>query len=588
MSLPAKKTLINIIKMVFSIIRFLFEWLLSFQPLRVLICLFFGIVSMIWITDKFSLSNVSSFIHVIILFTSGFGLYILLFYLFPIKKKDLYTDIKDYSGLADVKTLKNKLNNGFSLGKNHGNLLCLPKKYLLQHACVFAPSGSGKTESYVIPWATEAITMKTSVILIDVKGDLIDRLGSYCTEKRVKLCYLNPDDNRSMKNNFLQEIQNERDINTVVDAIHGNQKIESPSDEHFKGKDKRHLSALIRLGLEVLKNNFTPYYLYKMAVNEDYIQGLIKKSKDKTIEDDLSDVFKGEKYSYSEQMGGIANKLYMFRDANIRKITEETEYNLDDIFEHPTVFILGAPLSYGEPSATLSAIYIRLLQAKLYKRFKGWKIPVYFLLDEFKRLRINGEEFLSVCRSAGAGVVSILQDIDQLPEDIRETFLNNCATLIALYGCGSKAADWLSNKFGRRRTGKISQNDSTSSSGFMNSSASQGISISQEYIPVLEPREIMYPIHDRIATVHCRLANEKPFIVDTTRNDLLPEVVWNKDFNDALNELDNELDNEIQGKNRDGLPEITLKKEEQEQERKLTDINMTKNDTESSKRKRRG
>lgn len=230
---------------------------------------------------------------------------------------------------------------------------------------------------------------------------------------------------------------------------------------------------------------------------------------------------------YSRAVSGLLNALHLFNDADVIRITQRSDFILDEIDDQPTLLIIGAPLADAQRSEVLSSILLSRLFNFVYRRFQRGEgsgaCPLFFIIDEAARLkdRIPYEEVLSVVRSAGVGICLVVQDISQFGNETeREAILANCATMILLRGCSPTTAQAFSKRLGQRRQRFLIESETK---GFWNILPEQrGKSVQVMTVPVLGEREIMYPPEscERFcAVVQVQPISPLPFLVNLTHDE---------------------------------------------------------------------
>ena len=422
-----------------------------------------------------------------------------------------------------------------------GGPLFLPFKSLKKHCAVIAPSGSGKTESIIIPWTLELLHQGASVITIDVKGDLITRFGNSVQNLGCRLWYWNAGDPAcSHKWNWLDEINinDDRDVEAAVNSLLRDKPKAGSEQYLFYLRDCKWLRAFIKIAkeLQFLGNpSPRPNDLYNLIVDRG---GIIDKIfnrypflRDKYLGElkDLLDYKKTEgKYALVTQT--LRTDLDFFNtSSSVVYVSNSSQFSLKNIDEHPTLLVIGASLAGGQQSATLSSLMLNLMFNCAYRRFEGseprqrsW----YFMIDESPRLKdyINFEQVLSVARSADVGICLAAQDVNQFgdEQEFEKVFIN-CETFITLKGCSSKTAEYFSKRLGQRQETRttISTTETDLFSHIFNKNRQddrEHRTTTTQQVPVLGTREIMYPpVQNYCGVVQVRDASAKPFLVDLKR-----------------------------------------------------------------------
>jgi type IV secretion system protein VirD4 len=447
----------------------------------------------------------------------------------PPPRADRIQDYWDYRGVAEERELSQLFQGTVSLGvywhpkKGPGRPLYLPAELLYRNCAVIGPPGSGKTEGVIIPWILELLSSGYSVVTVDIKGDLLDRLYGTAQQMGVRVWYWNPADlGRSQSWNWLDEVRDSRDIEAAVQSILGRPRPNDPQP-FFYERDYRWLRAIIGITKEVHGNQARPQMLYQLVGDQEALRDIFRKYpqvRGRAVE--LADLFQFSVDEHSRAVSGLLNALHLFNDPSVVKVSDRSDFRLPAIGRSPTLLVIGASLADARAAEVLSSIMLNLLFNFIYRRFSpgGSKtpLPLYFMLDEAPRLkdRINFEEILSVARAARVGICLAMQDVAQFGDERQvSAILSNCLTVILLRGSSPAAAKYFSERLGQRVDQVVVQNRYRSPFDLF---SQQGTSVQTMTVPVLKEREIMYPPFGSYCAV-CQVSpvSNKPFLIDLTR-----------------------------------------------------------------------
>jgi type IV secretory pathway TraG/TraD family ATPase VirD4 len=437
-------------------------------------------------------------------------------------------DFHDYGGVAGEGELSGAA-SGVSLGNYFdprgriGKRLFIEPRVLHRHCAVIGPAGSGKTHGIINPWVLELLQQGSSVVTVDVKGELMNTLGRQAAALGVRVWYWDSSQPRYSQGwNWLAEVTDEQDIDAALRSIFGRINA-NDSNKYFLERDYRWLRVLLKIVPQVYAHQARPQDLYRLIADQSALCDLLGRRPETHIyQSEIRDLLQFSTDEYSRAVSGLLNALYLFNTDVVTSISEHSDFRLSDLDSQPTLLIVGASLAGGQMSEVLSSLMLNFLFNLVYRRFnQGYSSnlrSLYFLIDEAPRLRerIEYETVLSVARSAQVGVCLSLQDIAQFGDERQvSSILANCLTLITMPGCSAKTAEYFSQRLGNRnqRTVNITRDLNPFELIPDRSKTTQTSEVS-----VLTPRAIMYPPGgSHTAVVHTLGLSAKPFLVDLTR-----------------------------------------------------------------------
>jgi type IV secretory pathway TraG/TraD family ATPase VirD4 len=442
---------------------------------------------------------------------------------------DRYQDYLDYRGVAEERELRVLARGAVSLGPyvhargRRGRVLWLSAALLQRNCAVIGPPGSGKTEGIIIPWVLELLQQGYSVVTVDIKGDLIDRLGGAAQKLGRRLWYWNSaDPSRSHSWNWLDGIHDMRDVEAAVQSILGRPKPNDPQP-FFYERDYRWLRALIQITKAVYAQQAKPRDLYQLVGDQEALRDVFRRyPQTRSYATEVTDVLHFGPEEHSRAVSGLLNALHLFNTPSVIQVSERSDFFLPNLGVQPTLLIVGASLADARAAEVLSSMMLNQLFTFIYRRFgpsgTGTPLPVYFVLDEAARLkeRLNFEEILSVARSAKVGICLAAQDVSQFGDERHvAAILTNCLTSIVLRGCSPETARYFAARLGQRFEQVVNVNRQR---GPFDLFSQYGRGMQTVAVPVLREREIMHPPGGPYcAVVQVAPVTAKPFLVDLTR-----------------------------------------------------------------------
>ncbi len=332
---------------------------------------------------------------------------------------------------------------------------------ILKHSLLIAPTGSGKTYGVIVPAIFSLLKNGFSVITNDVKGDMLFHLKEYRQQMREKFSIgvfsFNPfEPNMSQCWNPLDEIESINDdalINSIVSVIIGADESQGAQNIHFVERDKRWLSALIKIvKLKVQSASFND--IYNLVINNSMLRGVIATAPIQ-IKQDLMDLINMSNFN---MIAGLANKLKIFNRQSVSMLMSKSDFTMDYIINNPILLILGCPLSEGEEAFKLTAIAYCVLRNKIYKNGQ-LGVPSVWIIDEAGELanRLELYRDLATIRSYNVGLFLSVQQLSQFGEKQYKNYVANCANKILLEGIDYNTAEYFEKAFGSKNINSISK-----------------------------------------------------------------------------------------------------------------------------------
>lgn len=385
----------------------------------------------------------------------------------------------------------------------------------LNQTLVVAPPGSGKTFSFAVPWSLALPTAGHSAFVVDVKGNLYAKVKDRMAPGQVAYCFDPTDPARSLHWNPFDEIDRKdydshafyQSVNDLAEAVHG--KVSEGVYSYFETLDQRAIKAGVLL-LCLSHEHPTLRDLYDLFDSEatlktalDFLEQRVEKEPGlerhaREVRRDLDFLFSSKRKDFSESVAGIRNKLEVLGSPAVAAVTDKSEgFTLKDLNERPGLFICAAPLSLGRTGSTLAAVVLRMVARMMVNRFAAQNPRKLFLiLDEFSKLQMDHgqvEQFISTSREAGCVSVVFLQDVTQVSPEARGALLANCKDRFILRGAGPETAKWGVDVLGERVRYQVSTGQSDNRAGLfgIHQSAGSSVSVTEQSVPVIKPREIM-------------------------------------------------------------------------------------------------
>ena len=423
----------------------------------------------------------------------------------------------DYRGAADARRLRG-LDGPFELGRLYDlrrgkavRPVGLEPHDVFQHAFVAGPTGAGKTTGLIVPWVLAALRCGMSVVCVDVKGDMLERVeraaGQRPAGTAVRATTWDFRHARSASWRWTAETAGDRAASAAAEALLGRQRPADPQP-FFWQRDMRILTALLRCAARAGAD--ARHLAHACQSQQDL--GSLACWGDADTDAALADAMYADPADFPRVMSGTVNAIQPLATEPLLRITQRPELDLEDVLSAPGLLCVGAPVGDGRLGQAASALLLRMLAAEVYRRAGQAGHPVLFVIDEAPRVadRIDLEELLSLGRSSGTAVLLAVQDIDQLEERSRGPILANCQTMAVLAGAGPRSAKALSARFGHRPAEEIAVDRRPGAAGHLSHRVATA--------PVIGEREIMHPpLPGRPAIVHAASLGSLPLVCDLQR-----------------------------------------------------------------------
>jgi type IV secretory pathway TraG/TraD family ATPase VirD4 len=386
-------------------------------------------------------------------------------------RADKGEDYYDYRGTAEESECKALGQQGVSLGRylnvneKLGSELFLSPHIVKNypHCAVIGPTGAGKTAGIIIPWAISKLKQGSSVVVVDVLGNLHQKLGKTAKELDCRFLYwdsCNPDQSHGW--NWLRELNldDENQLEMSITSILGR----PPTDERmsfYYDVETVWLRALIPIAKKSYWDLVEPKHLYSLIANKDKLRNVL--DKDPELKDEywdeiifLVEAAQESSYEYLKIAIGLTQKLSIFKEPSVARISCRSDFTIADIDQEPTLLIIGDRLN-NQRAGKLTSLMLSHLFNHVQNRSHGYgniQIPLNFILDEAPRHKnkINFAEVLSVSRAGNANICLAAQDVTQFgSQEETEEILSNCNTIITIKGVGKASAKFLSETLGKRK-----------------------------------------------------------------------------------------------------------------------------------------
>jgi type IV secretory pathway TraG/TraD family ATPase VirD4 len=438
----------------------------------------------------------------------------------------------DYRGALSLRRVPVELQQAaFPLGKfvdpRRGRLqaIGLPAEAVNHNVALIGPAGSGKTTGIIVPWIVAGLRHGYSVVTIDVKGDLLDRVKAEARVpgvaplgvRALSLDYTRPA--ASFGWSWLAELDSDRAIDQAVASILGHQ-APAGTDPFFFNLDAQVLRGLLELvSVSPKRGSITTSQLLGLLKDQNRLEAAMAKYPSSAGAARLADLPNLDPVDYTKRITGVAVRLDALAKPTIEAVTNRLDLSATDILASRHLVSVVAPLQDGQMAQMLSSLFVNSLLYRSYDRFtRPGGVPVLLVLDEAAQLadRIDYANVLSVARAARVAVVVAVQDAQQFKDvNQRSVVFANCGTLICLNGVSHQSAEVMSKRVGEHpvQTSTISTGPAASGIGH-----AQSQTTGTQMAPVLGFREIMAPPFGvRSGSVHARDLWDSPFLIDLDR-----------------------------------------------------------------------
>ena len=366
-------------------------------------------------------------------------------YSFFIPKRKLITH-----GSAELKSDSKKLsywNKGFKIGNKS-----LTINDSTRHVCLVAPSGSGKSQTLILPNVFHLAAKDCSLICLDIKAELTNITSAYLVRLGLSVHVINLiEPEKSEFWNVLEDVENNNFQSLVTDMY----------DIANSGKETESIwrygtIEVITIFCQVLNNYQKRRYLnlanllrlLRLAQSHPkrISAWMLNACEDEHLIEAIERLFTVDEKIFHGQMSGATATIIPFVSDDLKLISSKTTLpSIKTFRERQSCLFITLPI--GRESQFMP--YVTLLTKRLFDQIINSKTKktdryIAFLLDEFGQMTISGyPSIISTIRSKRTMLFHSLQNFEQISyrynKDVAQIIANNCTTWILLSGSKSEA-----------------------------------------------------------------------------------------------------------------------------------------------------
>ncbi len=327
----------------------------------------------------------------------------------------------------------------------------------LQHVLVLAPSGAGKTTSYIIP---NLLRLKnSSSIVLDPNNEIFNLCGNFLSKKfDVKVLNVSDPSNSERWNPLEKGIKSPEDIKMISESIITSSYPDSRGSDKFWEDGARSLINILIQGVKNDPKKRNLAYVYQLLNRFNNDQDTINQLLSENLSEENYLEYKGlisqpEKV-FGSQVATAKISLSPLSSPVLAELTSKSTIDFAQFRKVPSILFVSVP----EHQVKYYSFYLALLYRELFETFMEMPekddLPIFMLLDEVGNTLVPGlPGYISTIRKRRVSVSLIIQSIRQLYslyKDDADVIMENTLNHIYFPGLSLETCQKLSAKIGNK------------------------------------------------------------------------------------------------------------------------------------------
>lgn len=340
----------------------------------------------------------------------------------------------------EIKKILNPKFQGLSI--NGTQTMSLSQEDSFKHLMLVAPSGAGKTSTYVIPSILLQLKKGGSIVVTDPSGEIFTHTSGYAESMgyTIKVFDISNPSN-SLTYNPIEHVHNHRDIaflaRTLIESG-----LETDSQAIFWNSGA---STIVELLIKLLKNYYpnyanlanVRYLLNSFGVDGSNIAPLFTQANvDKGLFSEFMGFISQEPKILQGFLSTAKTALKALTDPEVANLLASDTLNFRTLRGQPTIIYVICRESLIPHFSFLIKLFYSQLFNYCMEGVSSSDLPIYIYMDEFGNLGKLHEfhTILTTVRKYGVSISLILQDIEQLTN----SYGSSQASIILNGGTSSK------------------------------------------------------------------------------------------------------------------------------------------------------
>lgn len=300
----------------------------------------------------------------------------------------------------------------------------MTKTHSMQHACILASSGSGKSQQFTLPNCLRISDIGASLLLLDPKAEAYDLLAPTLVKKGYRIVTLNLDNIRkSTRYNPLAKLDSEQSVRLFAKTLfdmHNN-------DAKTEGIWANGTQQWIILVIQLLQQMQQPEHLN--LANVIHLLGHISSSDpkcltrllvhqhgDERLWESFERMYRQDEKIMQGQLSGAKACMMFAESQDMQWLTAVDEFSFS-IRDQKTAVFLITPIGRAQEYRSLISLFFgQLFDALIQEKVTKDTLPLYLLMDEFGMLHKVSQfaAVVSQIRFKGISMSIVLQSLEQL------------------------------------------------------------------------------------------------------------------------------------------------------------------------------